>query len=49
MDKELIINKTKEYVKTKLEGEGTGHDWFHILRVYKTSIYIGKKKMLICL
>jgi len=44
MDKELIINKTKEYAKTKLKGEGTGHDWFHILRVYKTSIYIGKKE-----
>lgn len=44
MDKELIINKTKEYVKTKLGGEGTGHDWFHILRVYKTSIFIGEKE-----
>jgi len=44
MDKEQIINKTVEYAKTKLEGEGTGHDWYHILRVYKTSIYIGKKE-----
>lgn len=44
MDKELIINKTVEYAKTKLEGEGTGHDWYHILRVYKTSIYIGQKE-----
>ncbi|MGK0469352.1 HD domain-containing protein [Clostridium sp.] len=44
MDKKLIIDKTKEYVKNKLEGEGTGHDFWHILRVYKTSIYIGKKE-----
>jgi uncharacterized protein len=44
MDKELIINKAKDYAKIKLEGEGTGHDWFHILRVYKTSIYIGEKE-----
>lgn len=44
MDKELIINKTMEYVKSKLEGEGTGHDYFHILRVYKTAIYICKKE-----
>jgi uncharacterized protein len=44
MDKKLIIDKTKEYVKSKLEGEGTGHDFWHILRVYKTSIYIGKKE-----
>lgn len=44
MDKELIINKTKEYVKDKLNGEGTGHDFWHILRVCKTSIYIGEKE-----
>ncbi|WP_298845182.1 HD domain-containing protein [Clostridium sp.] len=44
MDKELIINKTMEYVKSKLAGEGTGHDFFHILRVYKTAIYISKKE-----
>jgi uncharacterized protein len=44
MDKTLIINKTKEYVKTKLEGEGTGHDYWHILRVYKTAMYIGEKE-----
>ncbi|MEK6265642.1 MAG: HD domain-containing protein [Clostridium sp.] len=44
MDKRLIIDKTKEYVKSKLEGEGTGHDYWHILRVYKTSIYIGEKE-----
>ena len=44
MYEKLIINKTMEYVKIKLEGEGTGHDFWHILRVYKTSIYIGKKE-----
>lgn len=44
MDKKLIIIKTKDYVKSKLDGEGTGHDFWHILRVYKTSIYIGEKE-----
>ncbi|MGV8981967.1 HD domain-containing protein [Clostridium sp.] len=44
MDKNLIIDKTKEYVKAKLGGEGTGHDYFHVLRVYKTSIFIGEKE-----
>lgn len=44
MEEELIINKTMEFVKSKLEGEGTGHDFFHILRVYKTAIYICKKE-----
>lgn len=44
MDKNQIINKTKEYAKNKLYGEGTGHDWWHILRVYNISMYIGKKE-----
>jgi uncharacterized protein len=44
MDKELIIEKTRQYVKEKLEGEGTGHDWWHTERVWKTSIYIGKNE-----
>jgi len=44
MDKKLVINKTKDYVKSKLDGEGTGHDFWHILRVYKTAIYIGEKE-----
>lgn len=44
MDKNLIIDKTREYVKAKSGGEGTGHDYFHILRVYKTSIFIGEKE-----
>ena len=30
MNKKLIIEKTKEFVKEKLYGEGSGHDWFHI-------------------
>jgi uncharacterized protein len=44
MDKKLVIDKTKEYVKSKLDGEGTGHDFWHILRVYKTAIHIGEKE-----
>ena len=30
MNKALMIDKTKEFVKNKLYGEGSGHDWFHI-------------------
>ena len=44
MNKELIINKTKDYIKERMEGEATGHDWWHVLRVYKTSKYIGEKE-----
>ena len=34
MNKDLMIEKTKSFVKDKLEHEGSGHDWFHIERVY---------------
>lgn len=44
MDKILIIEKTKEFVKNKLYGEGSGHDWFHIERVYNLSKYIEQKE-----
>lgn len=29
-----IITKTAAYVRKKLEGEGSGHDWWHIQRVW---------------
>lgn len=44
MDQELIINKTKKYIKDRLFGEGSGHDWYHVERVYKMAEYIGKKE-----
>ena len=31
------INKTLEFVKSRLSGEATGHDFFHTYRVWKTA------------
>ncbi|PZU82277.1 MAG: phosphohydrolase [Chryseobacterium sp.] len=39
-----LINKTIELVKQKLEGTESGHDWFHIERVWKLSLKIQKKE-----
>lgn len=44
MNKTLIIEKTKTFVKDKLYGEGSGHDWFHIERVYNLATYICEKE-----
>lgn len=44
MNKELIIEKTKIFAKDKLYGEGSGHDWFHIERVYNLATYICEKE-----
>jgi uncharacterized protein len=32
-----IINETKTFVKQKLDGESSGHDWWHIYRVWNMS------------
>lgn len=39
-----LINKTIELVKEKLEGTESGHDWFHIERVWKLSLHIQEKE-----
>lgn len=39
-----LINNTIELVKEKLEGTESGHDWFHIERVWKLSLYIQEKE-----
>lgn len=44
MNKSLIIDKTREYVKSRLEGEASGHDWWHIVRVCNTAEYIAEKE-----
>ena len=42
MNKSEIILKTEEHVHHKLDGEGTGHDWWHIHRVRNTALQLGK-------
>ena len=44
MNQEVIINQTKEDVRKKLEGESSGHDWWHINRVWKNALYIGREE-----
>ncbi len=44
MNKKLIIEQTKTFVRDRLYGEGSGHDWFHIERVYNLASYICKKE-----
>lgn len=42
MNKKSVIEKTKEFVRNKLEGEGSGHDWWHIERVYNNALNIAE-------
>lgn len=44
MNKEKIINQTIEFVKEKLKGDSSGHDWWHIFRVWNMSKKIQEKE-----
>ena len=40
MDKSEIIQKTADYIKQEFSGDSSGHDWWHIYRVWKNAITI---------
>lgn len=33
MNTNALTQKTEKFVKSRLKGEGTGHDWWHVVRV----------------
>lgn len=37
-----IILQTEEFVKSKLGGDSTGHDWWHVNRVRNVALHIGQ-------
>lgn len=40
MTKQQTIDKTRQYVEIKFRGEGSGHDWWHMYRVWKLAKHI---------
>ena len=44
MNKKLSIFQTSEFIKSKLIGEGSGHDWWHVYRVWKNAIQIARQE-----
>ena len=40
--KQEIIKKTAAYARETLEGEGSGHDWWHVYRVWKLAKHIAE-------
>ncbi len=41
---ELIINDALEFVRDTFEGDYSGHDYFHTLRVYKMAARIAEQE-----
>ena len=44
MNKQEVIDITAKYVRETLEGESSGHDWWHVYRVWKMAQNIGQKE-----
>jgi len=42
MERNIIINETIHFVKEKLAGDSSGHDWWHIYRVWNIAKQIQK-------
>lgn len=42
MEDSKVIQETEKYIRGILEGEGSGHDWWHIHRVRNNSMNIAK-------
>lgn len=43
-EQRAILYRTKRMVQEKFEGEGSGHDWWHISRVWKNAKAIAKEE-----
>jgi len=45
MSEQEIIEQTAVFIRKKMSGEGSGHDWWHVYRVWRNAIHIaGKEK-----
>ena len=44
MTQQAIIQKTVEYIKKEFSDDSSGHDWWHIYRVWQTSLYIAARE-----
>lgn len=44
MNNQNIIETTAEFIKEKFSGEGSGHDWWHIYRVWQNALFLAKNE-----
>ena len=44
MNPEQIIERTEKFIRKQSYGEASGHDWFHIERVYRMARYLAERE-----
>lgn len=43
-DQAEVINKTVAFIQNRLKDDSSGHDWWHIYRVWQAAKYIGQQE-----
>lgn len=43
-DRGELLRRTAAYVRTAMEGEGTGHDWWHVDRVRRMALRLAREE-----
>ncbi len=44
LNEAFVLSKTTAYVRDQLQGDSSGHDWWHIHRVVNNAKFIGKRE-----
>ncbi|HNQ94601.1 MAG TPA: HD domain-containing protein [Anaerolineales bacterium] len=44
MNQQEIIQKTADYIKQEFSDDSSGHDWWHIYRVWQTALHICERE-----
>jgi uncharacterized protein len=44
MQREDVLARTEAYVRAKMEGEGSGHDWWHVDRVRRMALRLAREE-----
>lgn len=39
-----VVERTAEFVRREMEGDPSGHDWWHVWRVWQNSLYISRSE-----
>lgn len=39
---EILVERTRDHVREAMTGESSGHDWWHVFRVYRTAMAIAR-------
>jgi uncharacterized protein len=44
VDRQYVVARTQAFTREQLAGDASGHDWWHVYRVWRTAIEIGREE-----